>query len=64
MNRFVPICLEWNCYNGLFFHFFHLELYRPLNIDGSLFGFNVSSSFLYIDIFWINFKIFDKTGVD
>ena len=31
MNRFVPICLEWNCYNGLFFHFFHLELYRPLN---------------------------------
>ena len=36
-----------------------LDLNLP-NIDSSLFSIMVSKTFLYIDVFFINFKIFDK----
>ena len=58
MNRITPIILEWNCYNGSVFHLFDIDLY---DIESSLFGINASREFLYVDIFWINIRIFDKT---
>ncbi len=63
MNRLTLISLEWTCYNGLVFNFLHLDLFKPINIDSSLIGFNADKNFLFIDIFWITIKIFDKTGV-
>ncbi len=63
MNRFTPIRIEWNCYNGFIFELFHMELYKPVNIDNALFGLNVSKDFLYIDIFFMQIKFFDKTGL-
>jgi hypothetical protein len=64
MNSFTPIWLEWNCYNGFVFQFFNIESYKPINMDASLFGISLSKRFLYIDILWMNFKVFDNTGVD
>ena len=61
MNRFIPICIEWNCYNGLVVYLLKLDLHKPINIDSSFLGINVSREFLYIDIFWKSIKIFDKT---
>lgn len=63
MNRFQPINIEWNCYNGFMFDLFYLETYKPFNLDGSLFGINFSKNYLYIDIFFMNIKIFDKTDI-
>ncbi len=61
MNNFTLINLEWNCYNGFIFKFLHLELYKPIDIDNSLFSINFTGDFLYIDILFKTFKIFDKT---
>jgi len=58
MNRITPIILEWNCYNGFVFHLFDIDFDY---IEGSLFGINASREFLYVDIFWINIGVFDKT---
>ena len=41
------------------FQFIGLDLYKPVNIDGALFGINVSRVFLYLDLFWFRIKIFD-----
>ena len=60
MNRLTIINAEWNSYNGFVFEFLHLELFKMVNIDNSLFGINISKRFLYIDIFWMQIKIFDK----
>lgn len=63
MNRISLINVEWNCYNGFLLQFIHLELFKPIDTDSSLFGVNVSKDFLYIDIFWKTIKIFDKNEV-
>ena len=52
MNSFVLISLEWSCYNGINFQFIHLDLYKPVNLDNSLFGINIGTHFLTIDLFW------------
>lgn len=62
MNQITIIKAEWNCYNGFIFQLIYLELFKPIHVENSLFGVNVSKDFLYIDIFWINIKVFDKTG--
>ena len=61
MNKINIINCEWNCYNGFVFNIFELELYKPINIDSSLFGINVSRNFFYIDLLFIKIKLFDKT---
>ena len=63
MNRITLITVEWNCYNGFIFEFMHLELFKPINIDNALFGMNVSKNFLYIDVFYMRIKVFDKSDV-
>jgi len=63
MNRISLIAVEWNCYNGFLFHFINLELFKPINIDSSLFGFNFSKDFLYVDILFFTIKVFDKIPV-
>ncbi len=57
MIRFIPICLEWTYYNGFSFRLLHVELDKA-DIDSSLIGLYASSNFLYVDIFWIRFKLF------
>lgn len=59
MNKISIIGLEWNCYNGFTFNILLLELFKPINIDSALFGINFSRRFLYIDLLFITFKIFD-----
>jgi hypothetical protein len=61
MNKITIINAEWNCYNGFIFELIHLELFKPIDIDNALFGLNVSKNFLYIDILWMQIKVFDKT---
>jgi hypothetical protein len=62
MNSITPITIEWNCYNGFIFEVFHIDSYKPINLDAALFGISASERFLYIDIFFITLKIFDKNG--
>ncbi len=62
MNRFTPIVIEWNSYNGFNLEIFHIESYKPINLDSSLFGISASKEFLYINIFYFTIKIFDKDG--
>jgi hypothetical protein len=61
MHRITIINVEWNCYNGFIFELINLQLFKPINIDNALFGVNISKYFLYIDIFWIQIKVFDNT---
>lgn len=63
MNKIKILNIEWNCYNGFIFELLQLELYKPINIDSALFSINISKDFLCIDIFFLNFKVFDKTGI-
>ena len=59
INEFNPVKIGWNCYNGLIISIFHFDLNKP-NIDSSLFGLNISSNFIYLDILYITIKIFNK----
>lgn len=59
MNRLNLINTEWNCYNGFIFKILEVESYKP-NLDSALFGLNFSRRFLYIDLFFFNFKVFDR----
>lgn len=53
MERFELISIEWNCYNGLIVSLVGIN-------DSALFGFNFGWEFLYIDIMFFSFKIYDK----
>lgn len=61
MNEINIITIKWNCYNGFIFEFINFDMFKPINIDSSLLGINVSKWFLYIDIFWIHIKIFHRS---
>ncbi len=63
MNRINLFNAEWNCYNGFVFNILELELYKPVNMDSSLFGINASRNFFYMDLLFIRIKFFDKTDV-
>lgn len=59
MNRLTLINFEWTCYSGFVFQFIYIESYKPIDMDGALFGFNISKHYLYIDILFKTFKIID-----
>jgi hypothetical protein len=59
INLINIIQIEWNCYNGFVFCVLDLDLNKP-NIDSALFGIDVSSKFLYIDILFVTIKVFDN----
>lgn len=59
MNEIKLVNIDWNCYNGFTFQLMHLDLFKPINIDSSLLGVNISKRFLYIDLLWMKIKIFD-----
>jgi hypothetical protein len=63
MRKVTIINAEWTIYNGFIFELIYLELFKPIILDSSLFGLNFSKNFLYIHIFWIQIKIFDKTDI-
>ena len=58
MLDFDLIDIGWSFYNG-----FHLDILfiSCKKFEGSLFGINFGGTFLYIDILFFNFKIYDKT---
>jgi hypothetical protein len=57
MRAVVLLDIEWNCYNGFILSIFHLD---AGSIDSALLEINVSREFLYIDLFFITIKVFDK----
>lgn len=61
VNRITPIHLEWNSYNGFIFTLLHVDFISKREIDGSLIGINFSTDFFYIDLFFKNIKLFDKS---
>jgi hypothetical protein len=60
MNKISLISFEWTCYNGIYFDILQVDMHTPFFSDTALFGFNISKSFFYIDILFVNIKIFDK----
>lgn len=61
IDKFTPFRLEWNCINGFILELFCIEgkLFK-LEGERCLFGINWSPSFLYIDLFFKMFEIYDK----
>jgi hypothetical protein len=60
MTRYTLIQLEINRYNGFIFSLFYVEC-EWSDTDSALFGLYFGKNFLYLDIFYKTFKIFDKT---
>jgi len=58
MNELTIILIEWNCYNGFIFELIHMELFKPINIDRSLFGINISRDFFYINFLFMQLRIY------
>lgn len=58
MNRITPICLEWTAWNGFTLSIFEVE--TNMIDNKSLFSIYFSRSFLYFEIAFKTFKIFDK----
>jgi len=61
MNSFQLISIEWTCYNGWIFHILYIESYKPIDLESSLFGFNISKDFFLLYLFWHRFTIYDNT---
>ena len=53
MERITILNIEWNCYNAIIIELLAVN-------DRALFGINVSTRFLMIDLFWFNIIVFDK----
>ena len=60
MNKIILLNIEWNNYNGFILDVLNLDLYKPILMDHSLFGINVSKQFLIINILFIRITVFDK----
>lgn len=61
VNNIIFFCSEWSSWNGFVLHLFHYDgdfFNKPL--DNSLFSINFSKNFLYIDLFFISFKIYSR----
>lgn len=56
--RITPIQIEWNSWNGFIFKIVGID---NGGRDRALFGINVSTNFLYVDILFFIIKVFDKT---
>lgn len=59
MDRIELITMQWNTYNGFVFVILDIEL--SYYNHRALFGINSSKNYLYIDIFFKEIKVFDKT---
>ena len=59
MEKITLIDIEWNEYNGFIFDILNVE---AGNFNRSLFGMYFSESFAVIELMYIRFKLFDKTG--
>ena len=54
MERFIPIRIEWNLYNGFMFDIFQIN-------DTSLFGVSFGwNSYFQIDLFWFSWELWTK----
>ena len=67
IQEITLIRIEFNSINGFIFDLLSLEVDRNIDdyyktiIDHSLFGIHFAPNFLYINLFWKQIKIFDKT---
>lgn len=59
MNKLILFNTEWNCYNGFMLELFSLDIYKPINMERSLFAIYFSKRFLYIHILFIKCIFFD-----
>jgi len=61
INNFIIFCSEWSSWNGFVLHLFHYDgdIFNR-SLDNSLFAINLSKNFLYIDIFFMSFKIYNR----
>ena len=60
MEKFTLFNCEWNFYNGFYLDFCGLAL-SNWDFDRSLFSINSSMEFLYLNILFLEIKVFDKT---
>lgn len=60
MERFTLFNTEYNSYNGFILDFFGIEL-SNWDFNRSLFSINSSMEFLYLNILFLEIKVFDKT---
>jgi len=60
MNQFKLINIEYNSVNGFVFEILHIETWKQW-IGASLLGLNFGKGFFYLDLFYCQIKIFDKT---
>ena len=61
INNFILFCCEWSNWNGFVLHLLHYDgdfFNKPL--DNSFFSINFSENYLYIDLFFMSFKIYDR----
>ena len=60
MERFTLFNAEYNFYNGFILDFFGIEL-SNWDFNRALFSINGSMEFLYLNILFLEIKVFDKT---
>ena len=61
MKKFTLINIEWNSWNWFIIELLGVDSGHWSGDERHLFYANVSHRFLFIDLFWFKFKIFDKT---
>lgn len=50
--------LEWNEFNGFILHLLYADFtINDVNFEGSLFGIQAAKTFLYVDLFYFQFRI-------
>ena len=51
--RITPVSVEYNPWNGLFFEILGLDMTsEKINIDGALFGVDISQDYLQLSVFY------------
>lgn len=61
LYNFTPISIQWNYINWVQVQILFIDT-TLFNIEAGLFGINVSSDFMYVDLLFMRIKIFDKTN--
>lgn len=59
--EFNIITISWIGYNGFDFSLFFIDTCNP-NLFGSLFGLNITSEFVHLDLFFTTFRIIKSDG--
>ncbi len=61
VNNIIFFCSEWSSWNGFVLHLFHYDGFIfDIYFDNSLFSINFTKNFLYIDLFFMTFKIYSS----